>query len=75
MIAVLKQVIDLAEKWPSEDQYALVEAAREIQAVRDGVYLVNEDERAAIEEGLAQARRGDVTGEAEMAQFWKNLGG
>lgn len=73
MIAVLKHVMELARTWPQEDQEALAEAAREIKALRDGVYILDPDERAAIEEGLAQARRGEFADEAEMEGFWKRL--
>ena len=64
MIARLKHVIELAESWPAEDQEALAEAAREIQAARKGLYVLDAEERAAIEEGVGQARRGELVGEA-----------
>ncbi len=53
----LKDVIQHAESWPEEDQAELIELAREIEARRSGVYLMTDDERAAVDE----ARRGDLS--------------
>jgi predicted transcriptional regulator len=71
---ILKDVIEHAETWPEEDQVALAEFAREIEAQRTGVYVMSDDERAAVREGLAQARRGDFVADDEMAAFWKKHG-
>jgi hypothetical protein len=49
---------------PQEDQAELAEFAREIEARRTGVYVMNGEERAAVREGLDQARRGDDEMEA-----------
>jgi hypothetical protein len=38
MISALKDAFQAAETWPEEDQEALVEAAREIEVQRTGVY-------------------------------------
>ena len=37
--------MEIAQAWPEEDQVVLVEAAREIQAHRIGVYKMTEEER------------------------------
>ena len=55
---VLKDVIEQAETWPPQDQEELAEYAREIQARRTGVYIMSDEERAAVRRGLAQADRG-----------------
>ncbi len=70
----LKEVIERARTWPEEDQAELAEYAREIQAERDGVYVMTDDERAAVNEGLAQAERGEFVSDAEMLAFWKRRG-
>jgi len=57
-----------AETWPLEDQEALAEYAREIEARRTGVYRLTEDERAAIQ----QARRGEFVPNEEMDAYWKH---
>jgi hypothetical protein len=66
----LKDVIQHAESWPEEDQAELVELAREIEARRSGVYLITDDERAAVDE----ARRGGFVRDEEMTAFWKRFG-
>jgi hypothetical protein len=40
--------IEQAETWPQQYQEELAEYAREIQARRTGVYIVSDEERAAI---------------------------
>jgi predicted transcriptional regulator len=60
--------------WPEEDQEELVEAAREIEARRTGIYVMSDEERAAVLEGLAQAKRGEFVPDDEMDAFWKKYG-
>jgi hypothetical protein len=64
---ILKKVAD----WPAEDQEELAELAREIEARRTGDYVLNDDERAAIED----ARQGEVaTADEVEAVFAKHRG-
>src|SRR5437763_1520234 len=49
MISALKDALKAAETWPEEDQEALLEAARDIEAQRSGVY-------EATPEGLGEER-------------------
>lgn len=58
MITALKNMLPRIESWPSEDQETLVEAARSIEAERDGVYHASEAELAVIDRGLNDARAG-----------------
>lgn len=60
MNAQLKHLLKAAESWPEADQEQLIAFAREIEARRTGVYVLSDDERAAIEEGLAEADRGEL---------------
>jgi len=69
MIAkVLKDAIEQAETWPQQDQEDLAEYAREIQARRTGVYIMSDEERAAVERGLAQADRGEFVSDDVVAK-------
>jgi hypothetical protein len=52
MIAELKNLLPRIDAWPSEDQEALVEAARGIEAERAGVYYATAEELAAIDRGV-----------------------
>jgi hypothetical protein len=74
MMKALQDVLLRAEAWPHEDQEALAEYAREIEARRTGVYRLTDDERAAVREGLQQARRGEFVSEEDMDKFWKSNG-
>jgi hypothetical protein len=56
MIAALKDLIPRIDAWPSEDQEALVEAARGIEAERTGVYQATAEELVAIDRGLDDVR-------------------
>jgi hypothetical protein len=65
-----KAILRRVETWPEEDQAELAELAREIEARRSGVYMLTEEEKAAI----ADARRGGFVSEEEMAAFWERHG-
>jgi hypothetical protein len=70
MNAAVKDILRKVERWPEEDQQELAELAREIEARRTGVYVLSEEERAAI----ADARRGAFVSDDEAAAFWKRHG-
>ena len=57
MITPLKDMLPRIEAWPTEDQEALVETARGIEAQRTGVYQASTAELAAID-GVDEARAG-----------------
>ena len=71
MNAQLKHLLEIAESLPDADQDELVAYAREIEARRRGVYVLDDDERAAIEDGLAQADRGEFATDEEVAATFK----
>jgi hypothetical protein len=64
----LKDVIEHAATWPREDQEELAEYAREIEARRTGVYVMSDDERAAVAKGVAQADRGEFVPDDVVAE-------
>jgi hypothetical protein len=63
----LQEVLSRVEAWPREEQEALAEYARELEARRTGVYRLTEDERAAIQ----LARQGEFVPDEEMDAYWK----
>ncbi|HMA71867.1 MAG TPA: hypothetical protein VKP67_10325 [Xanthobacteraceae bacterium] len=63
----LQDVLRRAETWPQEDQEALAEYARELEARRSGIYRLIDDERAAIH----RAREGEYVPDEEMDAYWK----
>jgi predicted transcriptional regulator len=70
----ITSVLERVRTWPKERQEDLARIALLIEA-RD-VEIKPEDDatRAAIAEGLAQARRGDFVPDDEMAAFFKSHG-
>ena len=71
---VRKDVIEQAEAWPQQDQEELAEYAREIQARRTGVYVMSDEERAAVRRGVAQADRGEFVSDEVVAEADKRHG-
>lgn len=69
-----RDILKRVESWPEEDQAELAEVAREIEARRTGVYVLDTEEEAAIREGLAELDQGKFVSEEEMAAFWKRCG-
>ena len=68
IVRMLKDVLDQAGTWPQQDQEELAEYAREIQARRTGIYIMSDDERAAVRRGLAQADRGEFAPDEVVAE-------
>jgi predicted transcriptional regulator len=46
----------------------------QIAAAGSEMFLVPEEHRAAVLEGLAQAQRGDFVSDEEIAALWKTCG-
>jgi hypothetical protein len=65
-----KDILERVATWPQEDQEELAEIAREIEGRRNGIYVLDGDEKAAIE----AARRSDVASGDDVAAFWKRHG-
>lgn len=64
-------ILDEARRWPLEDKEELAEFAREIEARRSGVYVLDEDERRATDE----AKKSGLATDAEARAFWARHGG
>ena len=65
-----KDILRQVTSWPREDQEELAEAAREIEARRTGLYVLSDDEQAAI----AEARKGGFVSDQDIVAFWKRHG-
>jgi predicted transcriptional regulator len=74
MNSTLQKLLPAIERWPDEDHEARTEAAREIEALRTGVYSMSSEEEAAVAEGLAQAERGEFASDDQIAEVWKRFG-
>ena len=71
MAAKLKEVLEKAESWPKEDQDELIDLAREIESRRSGVYRLSDDERKAVEQGMADATAGRFASDQEIDAIFK----
>ncbi len=67
---MIKDLLNRVPTWPDEDQEELAELAREIEARRTGTYVLNDEEKKAIE----AARRSDIAPDEAVAAFWKHHG-
>jgi transcription elongation GreA/GreB family factor len=66
MTKTAKQLLERVASWPEEDIEKLEEAARQIEAWRNGEYHATEDELRAIDEAIAELDRGEVVSEAQI---------
>jgi hypothetical protein len=74
MITALKQMLPSIETWPDQDQEALLQAAREIEAARTGVYVLTPEEERSFEASLAQAGRKEFATDNEIRAIWAKHG-
>lgn len=63
----LEMMLDRVAAWPKEDQDRVIRLIDEIEATRQDVYRLNNDERAAARRGLAEMRAGDLASDEEVA--------
>jgi predicted transcriptional regulator len=68
--AEIDAVLDRVKTWPPERQEEAMLVLLEMEAEATGVYVLSDEERAAIEEGMAQARRGEFASDEEVAALF-----
>ena len=73
MTKLLEKAIERARELPAEDQDA-VAVAMLAMAEETPVVALDEETRAAIREGLGQARRGEFVPDEEIEAIWKRHG-
>jgi hypothetical protein len=74
MTKLLEQAIAKVRELPEEDQDALAIALLSMAAEEAGDVPLDEETRAAILEGLAQAERGEFVPDEEIEALWKRHG-
>ena len=72
MTKLLEKAIARLKELPEEDQNFV--AASALLMADESPDKLDEETRAAIEEGLAQARRGEFVPDEEIEALWKNHG-
>jgi predicted transcriptional regulator len=66
-----KALLERVESWPTEYQEELADFIRELESRRSGLYRLSEDERAAVREGMEDARRGNFATDEEIEAFYQ----
>ncbi len=74
MTKLLEKAIAQARALPPEDQDTLAAVLLAMTDEGGGIAPLDDAARAAIREGLEQARRGEFVPEAEIAALWKRFG-
>ncbi len=74
MTKLLDQAIAAVRKLSPADQDETAEMLLWMIEARAGSLPLDEETEAAIEEGLAQARRGEFATDAEIAALWNRHG-
>ena len=74
MTKVLEDAIEKVRQLPEDRQAYVAEVLEQIAAAGSDVFIVPEEHRAAVLEGLGQADRGEFATDEEMAALWKKCG-
>jgi hypothetical protein len=74
MSKLLEQAIAKARTLPEEEQDALGAVLLSMTEDDGSAVQLDEDTRAAIREGLEQARRGEFVPDEEIEALWKRFG-
>ena len=70
----VKQVLDRVLTWPQERQEDAAQMLLVLEARQGELYHPDDDEWAAIEEGFAQAKRGEAVSADEISALFKSRG-
>ncbi|HYS47773.1 MAG TPA: hypothetical protein VEM36_03240 [Xanthobacteraceae bacterium] len=66
----INDVLNRVRTWPAERQAYAVEILLLIEAQDNPPLRISDEEWKAIEEGNAQAERGEFVSDEDMAAFW-----
>jgi len=70
MIKTLEDVIARVRAWPKQRQEAAARVLEQMEAIGTGVYALSPEEHADLEQALEELRAGEVSSEAEVAEFF-----
>ncbi|MGC1353730.1 MAG: hypothetical protein WA858_28745 [Xanthobacteraceae bacterium] len=74
MTKLLEKAIEQARALPPEEQDTLAAVLLAMTDEGAGVVPLDDEARAAIREGLEQARRGEFVPDAEIEALWQRFG-
>jgi hypothetical protein len=66
MIKVLEQAIEKVRKLPREQQEYAAEVLEHIAEAGEVIYVLSDEERRLVQDGLDELDRGEVASEAEV---------
>lgn len=74
MTKLLEDAIERVRMLPEDRQAYVAEVLEQIAAAGSDPFVVPDEHRAAVLEGLGQADRGEFATDEEMAALWKKCG-
>ena len=74
MTKLLEHAIAKVRELPEADQDEAAEVLLTVISKREEPVRLDEETRAAVREGLEQARRGEFVSDEDMAEFFKRHG-
>ena len=69
----ITNLLERAADWPEEAQSELVQAMLEIEAKYGGIYYVDDEERAALEQSAEDIRLGRFASDEEVAEIFARI--
>jgi predicted transcriptional regulator len=70
MVDLIETLLERIADWPKAAQAELVQSIADIETRHLGVYKLNADEQAAIEQGLEEMRQGKFASDDEVAALF-----
>jgi hypothetical protein len=70
----LETVLEAVKAWPLDRQEAAAEVLEHMNKLSTAGYKFSDEERADMEEALAEARRGEFASDAEVAAMFARHG-
>jgi predicted transcriptional regulator len=74
MTKILEDAIEKVRRLPEDRQVHVAEVLEQIASAGSGLFVVPDEHRAAVLEGLEEAERGEFMSDHEMAALWKKCG-
>lgn len=70
MIKTLEDALERVKSWPPQRQADVARLLEAMEHSGSELHCLTDDERAAVEIGLEQAKQGAFVSDAEMEAFW-----
>lgn len=70
----LRKALEAVETWPVERQDAAAEVLERMNSLATATYKLSAEERADLEEALAEARRGELASDADVRAMFARHG-